>query len=112
MLQYPRRATRQDNSPSITKVSNMFRVAVMFPINSSVSGLELAKLSDYNFKVVTSELHFSKNNVAIGDIPIVPTGCIVITDSLGVVMINSNNEGWKPLESNRVIPELFADQVW
>ena len=84
----------------------------MFPINSSVSGPELAKLSGYNFKVVLSELHFSRDNVALGDIPIVPSGCVVVTDSLGVVMVNSNNEGWKPLESNRVIPELFADQAW
>lgn len=84
----------------------------MFPINSNVSGSELAKLSGYNFKVVISELHFSKDNVALGDIPIVPTGCVVITDSLGVVMVNSNNNGWKPLEGNRVIPELFANQVW
>lgn len=113
MLQCHRRASDSRKIPSFVKVSNMFRVAVVFPIRSEISGVELAKLDGYELSVVSDKMiHLSKDDVSLSDIPVVKGACVITTDSLGVSMTNHNCEGWKPVYENQVIPELFAAQAW
>lgn len=113
MLGYHRQASDSRKIPSVVKVSNMFRVAVVFPIRSEISGVELAKLDGYALSIVNNmTIHFCKENVFLSDIPVVKGACVITTDSLGVSMTNHNCEGWKPVYENQVIPALFAAQTW
>lgn len=90
----------------------MFQVAVVFPVDCNFSSDELRALNGYTLEVTNNMLHFRKKNVSLADIPQLPERHVIVTDEKFVMMSNYCGDGWKPAIENKIIPELFSNQVW